>query len=133
MQTLNRDINGSFVINESKLTRLITVVRDQLGRTNNQEGVHEKYEVHMAGDRTLQTTQLAEVLALDNTQRNRIVRVVTECEAGVARVVIIFGGQAPPDISIAVSDNDARSLHETMSTVEEQVERTSQTTLMHRL
>jgi hypothetical protein len=132
MPRITKTYHSPFIVDESKLTRLVTIMRDQVSDITPDTSEH--YDVHLSNNTVIETHQLAHVLALDNTRKNRITRIVVQC--GTANVTITeadFDGRPPSDVRVTVTGEDSKWANETLSAVEEQVERTLQNGFMYQL
>lgn len=127
----------AFVAETSKLTRLMSVIGEKM--TAIALPVRQRFEAHLLTGKTFETESLDHIFQLDNSRRNRITRLVvnvTAIEINPKReyfVAVDFDGRSPADVTLTVQSTDARWATETVSLLEEQVERTFQPGLMHKL
>ena len=113
MKTIRRSYRMPFLAEKSKLTRLVTVVRDKVGEAGTP--VREHYDVHLSSRKVVETTLLDEVLQLDNSERNQVERFTATfslTREGAAEasdsVSIDFDGRLPADIELVVRSDNSR-------------------------
>jgi len=137
MKNVYKEYEKPFLLEPTKLGRLVDKVHERLGDHANTT-VHDSFEVFLSGDRREEMTDVEDVLAIDNSRKHQIKRLVIACSAstaGAARpeheVQVDFGGQRPSSspglstkiVSISVRSDAAGWASRTLSEVEEQVER----------
>lgn len=139
MRRIHKEYEHHFLLEPTKLSRIVGTIQQRLadhtGATQ-----HDKFEVFFAGNRREEMTTVDEVLALDNSRRNRIKRLLLTCSSsplGASRpeheVVVDFAspktdshssGSSATVVAISVQSDAAGWASRTLSEVEEQVERT---------
>ena len=131
--------NQPFALDDRKLSRLVEISKERLVRKTN-EPPHEFYRVDFTHDKTLKLRSLEEVLALDNSVGNPIVRLSvvmaavpitpdTNVEEEKNVISAKFGRREDyePEIQLRATSDDLSWLTETMGALEEQAERSFQT------
>lgn len=76
-----------FLLEPTKLGRLVDKIHERLGDHQNIR-LHDTFEVFLTGNRCEERTALDEVLALDNSRKHKITRLIVTCSAsppGAAR------------------------------------------------
>jgi len=140
MPVARKVFHSTFVVEKSKLTRLIEVIETRIKQVDNQPRVH--YAVRMQPDdgrarrgKEIECESLQQVLSLDNAKKSRIValqviyRTTTSPRSSTS---VDFDG-ADPSVTISVTGQDDLWVNETFSAAEEQVERTLGSSLAGRL
>jgi hypothetical protein len=138
---LRKEYDRPFLLEPTKLTRFVDKIHERLA-DQPQSIMVDHFEAFLAGNRSQDMPKIEDVLALDNSRRQRIKRLVVTCSAatvGAARpdreVQVDFAGPAdqqhrnPGSITRVVAitvRGDAGWATRTLSEVEEQVERTWQ-------
>jgi hypothetical protein len=137
MTQIHKEYERPFVLEPTKLIRLIDIIHERLADQQNVTP-HDSFEVFLAGNHREELTNLDDVLALDNSPARKIQRLLITCSAstaGAARpeheVQVDFaspkttasGGKTTVVAISARSDNRGWASR-TLSEVEEQVERT---------
>ncbi len=76
MSVLKKEFNSPFIVDKSKLRRLIEVAEAKF-----KEGGNSKFEfeAHLSGQKVVETGSVDEILALDNSKRNRVERLAINC------------------------------------------------------
>jgi len=138
MPIARKQFDSPFVLEKSKLRRLIEAIESKLkenGRTPEFD-----FEAHLHGQKVVETASIDEILALDNSKRNRVERLVFSCTTSDPNTKTVdrgstveFDGRARTQIYFAVKGDNAGWVGETFRTVEEQVERTLVQSIMNRL
>src|SRR5262245_36974910 len=138
MISMHKEYHQAFLLEPTKLRRLIDKIHERLGDHQNTVPV-DTFNVFLTGDRREETTTLDQVLALDNSRKRKITRLEIECSAsgpGAARpdheVHIGFARPTPsgqagggaPIVAISVRSAAAGWASRTLAEVEEQIERT---------
>lgn len=128
----------AFVAEKSKIARLVEVIRDKLADHELPQAEH--FEAHHRDMRLSETNSLDDIFELDNAQKNPITRLIITCSAsrqGAStsghEVVVGFDSQPSTNVEISVKSENMRWATETISAVEEQVERTFRHDAMHKL
>lgn len=106
MTTIHKDYARPFVLEATKLTRLLGVVHDCLGSHGLPVG-KDHFEVFLRGNRVEEATTLEEVIALENSRRHAIVRLLLIFSASMQ-------GEARPQHEVQV-DFDSRSVSQSAS------------------
>jgi hypothetical protein len=139
MKSVRKEYKQPFLIEPTKLTRLIDKIHERLA-DHPATTTRDTFEVFLAGNRHEELTTLEQVFALDNSRRQRIKRLLIVCSASSQaatrpdhEVEVDF---ASPKISsqsnvsdtkvvaVSVRSDAAGWASRTLSEVEEQVERT---------
>jgi hypothetical protein len=137
MINVHKDYRQAFLLEPTKLERLVNTIHERL---EDHEGTtpHDTFEVFLTGNRREELTALSQVLALDNSRKRRITRLVVTCSAsspGARRpeheVQVDFARMQPNSsggnsqvVAVNVRSEAAGWASRTLSEVEEQVERT---------
>ena len=76
---IQKKYQSAFVVEESKLTRLLSVIKNAF----QQDGVSYKefFEVRLTGAKFIRTASLQHILDLDNSKRSRVEALVIKCES----------------------------------------------------
>jgi len=137
MKQVQKEYQKAFLLEPTKLGRIVDTIHHRLADNTN-TSAHDTFEVFLSGNRREELTSLDDVLALDNSRRQRINRLLILCTAsapGAARpeheVQVDF---AAPKVShdnsvnkviaISVRSEAPGWASRTLSEVEEQIERT---------
>ncbi len=138
MKQIDKEYRQSFLIEPTKLTRLVDKIHERLG-VHTDMAQHDSFEVFLSGNRHEVITNVDSVLELENSRKHRIERLLINCSAatkGVVRpeheVQVDFGvekkTQGAPTatriVEISVRSDAPGWASRTLSEVEEQVERT---------
>lgn len=135
---VRKTYDSAFVIEESKLTRLLSVIKNTFDR----DGAYykEQFEARLTGEKIVATDSIQHIMELDNSERSRILRLIINCHSGpepsdnpAHMIQIDFDGRRPVDITITVRSDNERMVSEGMSVAEEQVERMLERGLIYRL
>ncbi len=128
-------IGRRFEVEPTKLTKLLHVMHEKLaGRPAD---LSDSYVVHMVNNHTAERQTLDEVLALDNSKKNRIVRLQIHSQCRISdstvpqrEIDVDFGatfktsdGSSHTGVSIEVAGESRVWVADTLSEIEEQVER----------
>jgi hypothetical protein len=138
---LRKEYDRAFLLEPTKLTRLVDTIHERLD-VQPTVMVVDHFEAFLAGSRSQEMAKIEEVLALDNSHKRKIGRLVITCSTSTANtarpdheVQVDFAGpankQASPGtitrvVAISVRGDPAGWANRTLSEVEEQVERTWQ-------
>ena len=136
MINLHKDYQKAFLLEPTKLRRLVDTIHQSLADQQNLTQ-HDAYEVFLIGNRREEMTSLEQVLALDNSRKRRITRLVLTCSASSSstpgperEVQVDFGrsqttgsGGATKVVAITIRSQTAAWAARALSEVEEQVER----------
>ena len=77
---VHKEYQEAFLLEPTKLGRLVDKIHERLGDHQNTTP-HDTFEVFLTGNRREEMTTLDQVLALDNSSRHRITRLVITCSA----------------------------------------------------
>lgn len=136
----NKEYAKAFLIEPTKLERLLEVVHERLG-DHPDTTIQDRFEVFMAGNRAEVLSTVEDVLALENSKKYRIERLlITSVAANSStgridsRIRVDFGvikhpksnttGGTSKFVTVAVMGDTLPWTRQTLSQVEEQVERT---------
>jgi hypothetical protein len=140
MPQVQKEYARPFLVEPTKLTRMVDKIHDRLAEQA-EGAARDRFEVFMNGDRHEELTSLDQVLALDNSRKHKIQRLIITSSVGAsehfAKVQIDFGvtktsspgepqAAARKVVAVDVRGNDRGWTSRTLSDVEEQVERTWQ-------
>lgn len=139
MSRIHKEYEHGFLLEPTKLRRLVDTIHDRLGDHKNTT-THDTFEVFLTGNKREEMISLDEVLALDNSSRHKITRLAILSSAstpGAARpeheVKVDFACPKPTTtdttnntkvVAVSVRSDAAGWAGRTLSEVEEQVERT---------
>lgn len=137
MTQIHKQYERPFVLEPTKLVRLIDVIHERLADRQNAPP-HDSFEVFLAGNRREELINVDDVLALDNSPERKIQRLLIICSAstaGTARpereVQVDFAspkttanGGKTTIVAMSARSDDRGWASRTLSDVEEQVERT---------
>lgn len=136
MINLHKEYQQAFLVEPTKLGRLVDKIHERLGEHRNAT-LHDTFEVFLTGSRREEMTKLDDVLALDNSRRHKITRLAITCSAsslGATRpeheVQVDFARPKPTSsggstniVAVSVRSDTAAWANHTLAEVEEQVER----------
>lgn len=141
MKQVHKEYERSFLLEPTKLTRIIDKIHERLDDQPHSIQ-RDHFEVFLAGDRREEMSTVSEVLALDNSRKHKIARLLVVCSAsapGAARpeheVQVDFGGPKTTTtgdnkktkvVAISIRSDAGGWASRTLSELEEQVERTWQ-------
>jgi len=133
---VHKEYTRAFLLETTKLTRLLDTIHERLGDLQCSTA-HDHFEVFLSGKRREELTSVDDVLALPNSLKQRIERLVITCSAGrkgAARleneIRVDFAGKGSASasntkvVAISVRSDAVGWPNRTLSEVEEQVERT---------
>lgn len=137
MKHSHKDYNEAFLLEPTKLQRIVDTVHDRLADFPSAL-IRDDFEVFLSGNRREELGALYDVLELDNSKKRRIERLVFVSSASLEpsgrpeyEVQVDFGAEQPSDsdrssriVSISVKGESTGWVARTLSEVEEQVERT---------
>jgi hypothetical protein len=139
MKHIHKVYQQPFLLEPTKLNRLVGKVHERLA-DHASSTAYDRFEVFLAGSRREEMTTVDDVLALDNSRKHKIERLVILCSASTPdaarpehEVQIDFGYPRPsapaPNsnaslVAISVRSDDNAWASRTLSEVEEQAERT---------
>jgi hypothetical protein len=139
MKVIHKDYQQPFLVEPTKLNRIVGKIHERLADHANSDP-HDSFEVFLTGSQREEMTTLEEVLALDNSWKHKIERLVILCSASTPNAVrpeyevqvdfaSLTPNSTPPGsttkpVTISVRGDAAAWASRTLSEVEEQVERT---------
>jgi hypothetical protein len=139
MKHIQKEYQQSFLLEPTKLQRLVSKIHERLA-DHPSTACNDNFEVFLAGNRREEMGTLDDVLALDNSRKQKIERLVVVCSAsapGAMRpeheVQVDFGSPrtgGPPSnsttrvVAVSVRSDAGAWASRALSEVEEQVERT---------
>jgi hypothetical protein len=80
MINVHKEYRQAFLLEPTKLLRLIDKIHERL-EDHHGTTLHDTFEVFLSGDRREELTSLTQVLALDNSRKHKIKRLVVTCSA----------------------------------------------------
>lgn len=143
MTQIHKEYERYFLLEPTKLTRLINKIHERLA-DHQGTTTHDDFTVLLTGNRREELTNLDDVLALDNSQKQKIQRLLIVCSASTVGAVrpeheveVDFPSLQSPTstaadgtkkvaVAITVRSDTRGWANRTLSEVEEQVERTWQ-------
>jgi hypothetical protein len=143
MKQIHKEYEQSFLLEPTKLTRLIDTIHERLG-DHPRTTTHDHFEVFLSGNRREELTSIDAVLALENSHKQKIQRLLITSSARAEGAlpadheiqVDFAGNKTNPTsnknakvVAVSVRSNQAGWASRTLSEVEEQVERTWQRNL----
>jgi hypothetical protein len=139
MKVIHKEYEQAFLVEPTKLNRIVGKVHERLGDHSNCT-TRDSFEAFLTGNQREEVTTLDELLALDNSHKHRVERLVILCSASMPdaarpehEVQVDFDcpkpasanpGSATKAVTISVRSDVAAWASRTLSEVEEQVERT---------
>jgi len=138
MKQVHKEYEKPFVLEPTKLTRIIDTIHERLGAQTTTKTT-DRFEVFLSGNRRDELDTVEEVLALENSRKLRIERLVITCATAESEssrpdheILIDFAGPkntfpgAARDkvTSITVRSDAVGWASRTLSELEEQIERT---------
>ena len=138
MSRIIKQFPGPFILEKSKLDRLITVIRECVGSSPD---LWESVEVRHKDGAIVQVESPEKVYNLHNSGRKEITEIrlsfsidPKEPHDSIREVHASFSGEyGKGNITIIVADDDSRWVSETFSRVEEQIERCLKKDFMNQL
>jgi hypothetical protein len=141
MKQIRKEYPKHFLVEPTKLIRLLDIIHDRFAVLPDTTCT-DHFTVSLTGDEVEEMTNIADVLALDNSRKHRIQRLEVICSTSAAgdgqpehEVLVDFGrpkDTAPPAgnktmvVAVSVRGDTGAWATSTLSEVEEQVERTWQ-------
>jgi hypothetical protein len=137
MRQIHKEYKNAFVLEPTKLTRLVGVIHERLADHEHTE-LKDRFELFYGMDGREELDRLEDVLAIENSRRRQVRRLVLTCSGtpeGEGRpeheVFIDFAATpfaAKPDssdrvVNVAVRSDESGWASRTLSEVEEQLER----------
>ena len=143
MKQIHKDYERPFLLEKTKLDRLLDVIHDRLGE-HSDTTKRDDFEVFLSGQRREEMTSVEDVLELDNSRKSKIQRLLITCCASTEAATRPehevqvdfdgrFGGKNKAKVIVSVRSDDAGWSDRVLSEVEEQVERTSLQDVPHRV
>ncbi|MGD9850436.1 MAG: hypothetical protein AB7T38_04130 [Nitrospirales bacterium] len=143
MKQIHKDYKRPFLLEKTKLDRLMGVIHERLGEHSNTT-MHDDFEVFLTGQRREEMISVDDVLNLDNSRKSKIQRLLITCCASTEwakrpehEVQVDFDGRTDDKdkakVIVSVRSEDAGWSDRVLSEVEEQIERTSLQDLPHRV
>jgi hypothetical protein len=133
MKQIHKEYSQAFILEPTKLTRLVDKIHERLGE-HQPTTKRALFEVFIAGNRREEMDSLDAVLALENSRKQKIQRLIITCCAGkkVAtrlehEIHVDFGGKKPGGnnrVAVSIHSEAAGWAASTLSELEEQLERT---------
>jgi len=140
LMKLYKEYTQPFLLEPTKLRRIVDEIHECFDNLDD-SSLHDTFEIFFTGSRREEMNSVEEVLALDNSRKHKIERLLILCSASASGAVrpehevqVDFAGPKAPSntatsshtkvVSISVRGNAAGWTSRTLSEVEEQVERT---------
>src|SRR5262245_20186193 len=95
MKHVHKEYSRSFLLEPTKLTRIVDKAHEHL-REHSSSVPHDRFEVFLSGNRHEELDNIEEVLALENSRKLRVQRLVVTCAIGTGT------GRRPPDHEIQI-------------------------------
>jgi len=83
MTQIQKVYDRAFLLEPTKLNRVVGVIHERL-RDHSAYSLQDSYEVSLSNQHVEQTAKLEDVLALDNTRKHRIQRLLVACAVTTA-------------------------------------------------
>ncbi len=143
MKQIHKDYKRPFLLEKTKLDRLMDIIHDRLGE-HQDTTKRDDFEVFLSGQRREEMTSVDDVLKLDNSRKSKIQRLLITCctsTKGATRpeheIQVDFDGRTvgknKTKVIVSVRSDAAGWSDRALSEVEEQVERTSLQDVPHRV
>lgn len=139
MKTIEKEYGERFVLEPTKLSRIVDKIHERFA-DHPKNTWHDTFEVFLSGNRHEEMSALDDVLALDNSRKRKIERLVVRCSAATLaatkpehEVEVDFACPKPNPTAptstrkvtaITVRSDSPAWASQTLSEVEEQIERT---------
>jgi hypothetical protein len=140
MKHIHKEYQQPFLLEPTKLNRLVGKIHERLA-DHPKSTLYDRFEVFLSGSRREEMTTVDDVLALDNSRKHKIERLVLVCSASTPDAVrpehevqIDFGYPKPSSpalnssktmlVAVSVRSDDNGWASRTLAEVEEQAERT---------
>jgi hypothetical protein len=136
MKLIHKEYAQPFLVEPTKLNRIVGKIHERLADHAN-SSLHDSFAVFLTGNRREEMTTLDDVLALDNSRKHKVERLVVLCSAATPdaarpehEVEVDFACPKPTSggtakiVALGVRSDAAAWAGRTLSEVEEQVERT---------
>jgi hypothetical protein len=136
MKQIDKPYERGFLLEPTKLTRLIDKIHERLGDHQNTT-TNDSFEVFLSDKQHVKMTSVEQVLAIENSRKHKIQRLLIVCSAVTVGAIqpeheiqVDFGKKKSASsntkiIEVSVRSEVARWADRALSEVEEQVERTS--------
>jgi hypothetical protein len=133
LTVLEKTYSAPFVLDRSKLSRMLTIVEQEVRETSTQ--FQPQFEVLFKNNKRVVLRSFQDVLSLDNSMKNPIRELDiesvfpshTESSPIPTRVHLYFDSGRYDNITIAVTSPDTRHATELFAELEEQIDRTIDT------
>ena len=144
MKQIDKPYERAFLLEPTKLTRLIDKIHERLGDHHNTT-THDSFEVFLSDKRHEKLTSVDQVLAIENSRKHKIQRLLIVRSAATKEathpeheIQVDFGKSKTPSsdtkiIEVSVRSEDGGWADRALSEVEEQVERTALQDVPHRV
>jgi len=139
MKQIHKEYQRPFLLEPTKLTRLVDKIHERLGE-HQCAIMRDHFEVFLSGNRREEMSNVDDVLALENSSKHKIQRLLLTCSAATERVArpeheiqVDFATNKTSSasnpantkvVAISIRSDIAGWATRTLSEVEEQVERT---------
>ena len=133
--TTNKPYGGSFLLEKTKLDRLLEIIHARLGDHPHTTS-HDHFEVFLSDKRCIEKHSVDDVLKLDNSRKSKIQRLLMTCCTSTEKagrpeheIQVDFDGRIDDKVRVkvivSVRSDEAGWNDRALSEVEEQIERTS--------
>lgn len=124
--SVSRGYDSPFVLDGTKLTRIVEVLQERFAALNSPAVL--RYEIRLANGRIQEVSELADLLAMDNTVRNPLMALnlnakTTGTQPG-PECILKYEISGNENIRLTVKSADSKWANQLFAAVEEQVERT---------
>lgn len=139
MKQIHKDYAQAFLLEPTKLTRLVNLIHERLG-DHVKTSVRDHFEVFVSGNRREEMDSIDDVLAVENSRKQKIERLLITCSAtvegasrpehevqvdfGQTKIATSPGTPGQKVIAVSVRSDVSGWASRTLSEVEEQIERT---------
>lgn len=130
MKLIRKEYERPFIVEPTKLTRLLERMHERLADHPDVQQ-RDGFEVFLSGSRTEETNTLDEVLAIENTRRHAVLRMIATSSAKHSasttsehQIEVDFDGRDKSKATITVRSDASAWASRVLSELEEQVERT---------
>jgi hypothetical protein len=138
MPSARKTFRSAFVLDAQKLNRTVDAIKTRFAQAK--IPAHVEFHVDLKGERHIVTSKMEDVLDIDNTEKSRIEELKIRCADKEiddtipdTYIAVHFDGTEPADIDVVAGGEDTSWVNDSVSAVEEQVERTLQKSFFHRL
>jgi len=138
MKQIHKEYQRSFLLEPTKLTRLLDRIHERLGE-HQHVIIGDHFDVFLSGDRRDEMSSVDDVLAVENSRKHKIQRLLITCSSKTERaagpeneIVVDFatnktsgtGTSNTKVIAVSIRSDQSGWASRALSEVEEQVERT---------